>query len=146
MKRVIILFFLSICLIGKAAAQGTAGDSAYVLWLNQQIDSYVAGRNTAALDTLYAADFVFSHGSGKIEGKAGWMTTVTRANYSVRQHDSVSVELHPSLAIAKGKMFIQKINKDKTDSYHLRYIRVYTIRNERWCLVSHHTTHEWHDR
>ncbi len=138
--------FIPVIFLNRAYSQSAeADDSSYLIWLNQEIDSYVVGRNTTALDSLYAADFVFSHGSGKIEGKAGWMITVARANYSTRLHDSVRVELHPTLAIVKGKMFIQKVNKDKTDSYHLRYIRVYAFRENRWYMISHNTTHEWHE-
>jgi hypothetical protein len=145
-KKVITLFFIPLYLFSTADAQViTGGDSSYVVWLNQQIDSYVVSRNTTALDTLYGEDFVFSHGSGRVEGKTGWLTTVGRSNYPDRQHDSVKAEMHPALAIVKGKMFIQKVNRDKTDSYHLRYIRVYALRNNRWFLISHNTTHEWHE-
>ncbi len=128
-----------------ANAQVNKADSSRLLKLNQQIDDFVVSRNLTALDTMYADDFVFSHGSGRIEGKTGWFGTVARANYPLRQHDSVRVELHPSLAIVKGKMDIQKINPNKTDNYHLRYIRVYALRAGRWQLVSHNTTHEWHE-
>jgi len=113
--------------------------------LNQRIDDLVVSRNVTALDSLFASDFVFSHGSGRVEGKTGWFTTVARANYPLRRHDSVRVEIHPSVAIVKGKMAIQKINKDKTDNYHLRYIRVFAWRTDRWQLISHNTTAEWHD-
>ncbi len=58
--------------------------------INQQIDDHVMQKNARALDTLYAEDLVFSHGSGRIEGKAGWMKTVGRNNYPLRKHDSVS--------------------------------------------------------
>ena len=117
-------------------------DSSLLIILNQRIDDLVVERNTLALDSLYAADFVFSHGSGRVEGKTAWLTTVGRANYPKRQHDSVKVELHGGVGIVKGKMSIEKINKDKTDRYHLRYIRVYAIRNGRWQLISHNTTYE----
>ena len=66
-------------------------------------------------------------------------------NYPQRQHDSVKVELHAGVAIVKGKMDIQKINNDKTDRYHLRYIRIYALRNKHWQMISHNTTHEWHE-
>ena len=85
------------------------------------------------------------HIAGMVEGKQGWLLTVARADYPKRMHDSVRVELHPGLAIVKGKMDIEKNNKGKKDSYHLRYIRVYNWRQTRWELVSHTTTHEWHD-
>lgn len=140
MKSCFVIIFLS--LLFTAAAQP---DSSHLVWLNQQIDSYVVSRNVKALDSLYATDFVFSHGSGRVEGKAGWMKTVERANYPLRQHDSVKVELHGNVAVVKGKMDIQKVNKDKTDTYHLRYIRIYALRNKYWQLISHNTTQEWHD-
>lgn len=122
----------------------TGSDSSHLLQLNQQIDQYVVKRNVAALDSLYASDFVFSHGSGRIEGKAGWMKTVGRADYPLRQHDSVRVELHGNLALLRGKMNIEKKGKEKTDKYFLRYIRLYARRDDRWQLVSHQTFYEQH--
>jgi hypothetical protein len=147
MRQVINLCIFSIVFSGGSQAQEAArADSSRLLVLNQQVDTYVVDRNLAALDTIYATDFVFSHGSGRVEGKQGWLTTVGRANYSRRQHDSVKVELHAGVAIVKGKMSIKKINKDKTNSYHLSYIRVYALRNQNnWQLISHSTTHEYHD-
>lgn len=139
---VLLTALLPFCIV--LGQKGTMADSIYLVELNQRIDHYVVEKNIKALDSLYADDFVFSHGSGRAEGKAGWLSTVARANYPMRQHDSVKVELHPAIAIVRGKMSIQKINKDKTDHYHLRYIRIFARRNS-WQLISHHTTHEWHE-
>lgn len=141
-----ILLFIAL-LYGSlpAMTQRANPDSLFLLSLNQQLDSYVITRNMQALDTLYADDFVFSHGSGRIEGKAGWLKTVARADYPLRQHDSVSVELHDHIALVKGRMKIAKVNKDKTDRYFLRYLRLYVLRNKHWQLVSHHTTYEEHE-
>jgi ketosteroid isomerase-like protein len=143
MKKSICLSITFLALFFAAHAQS---NNSYLVWLNQQIDSYVVSKDVKALDSLYADDFVFSHGSGRVEGKDGWMKTVERANYPLRQHDSVKVELHENVAVVKGKMDIQKVNKDKTDTYHLRYIRIYALRNKQWQLISHNTTHEWHDK
>lgn len=146
MKKVVILFLLSVFLVAFTAVRAAGvSDSSDLVVLNQQIDDYVVQRNVKALEELYADDFVFSHGSGRVEGRSGWLVTVGRANYPLRKHDSVKVELHPELAIVKGKMAIEKVNKDKTDRYHLRYIRVYALRNKKWQMVSHSTTHEWHE-
>ena len=119
-------------------------DSSRLVALNQQIDTYVIQKNMTALDTLYAADFVFSHGTGLVEGKAGWLKTVANGTYLLRQHDSVKVEMHPGIAIVKGKMDNRRINASdhKTVTYHLRYIRVYALRNKSWVMISHNTTFE----
>ncbi len=145
MKKIkVLLLFLLLSQLSLVAQTGGA-DSSYLVSLNQRIDDYVVKKDTLALKTLYADDFVFSHGSGKVEGKTGWLGTVGRASYPMRQHNSVKVELHPGIAVVKGKMSIQRVNKDKIDMYHLRYIRVYALRNGRWQLISHNTTHEWHE-
>jgi len=138
----LILFSLLCSFAGTGIAQ--MNDSAYLLRLNQLTDDYVVARNTVALDSIYADDFVFNHGSGKTEGKSGWYATVKRADYPLRAHDSVKVELHGNIAIVKGKMNIQKVNKDKTDKYWLKYVRVYVLR-DRWRLISHSTVAEAHE-
>lgn len=146
MRIVIILFLVPLFLTTRLEARQSGGsDSGYIVLLNQQIDMYVVQKNVTALDTLYAPDFVFSHGTGKVEGKASWLATVSNGNYPMRQHDSVTVEMHPGLAIVKGKMAIQRIDKDKTVRYHLKYIRVYALRNKRWQMISHSTTQEQYE-
>ena len=142
MKQVCFLFLLVLCV---SVSYAQTEDSSYLVTLNQQIDTYVVQKDTNTLLSLYADDFVFSHGSGKIEGRKSWLGTVARSNYPLRQHDSVTVELHPGLGIVKGKMVIQKINKDKTDSYQLKYIRVFAWRKNRWQLISHSTVYEKHE-
>lgn len=126
------------------AAQPT--DSTFIIQRNQQIDNYVVEHNTTALDSLYANDFVFSHGSGRVEGKSGWFVSVGKGNFISRQHDSVSVEFHPNLAIIKGKLSVQKKGKEKIDKYHLYYIRVFALRNKSWQMISHITTSEYHEQ
>jgi Domain of unknown function (DUF4440) len=147
MKRTIPLLLIAVFSPFFLMAQTvTAADSSYIVSLNQQIDNYVVQQNIAALDTLYADDFVFSHGTGKIEGKAGWLETVGSTKYLSRSHDSVSVELHPGLAIARGKLYIQRIDTDKETRYQLKYVRVYALRNKRWQMISHITTYEQHEQ
>lgn len=143
MKKVIHL--LVIALSQFSANAFFLPDSSLLITLNQQIDNYVVANDTAALDKLYATDFVFSHGSGKIEGKKGWFTSVAKGSFISRQHDSVRVEMHPKLAILRGKLTVHKKAKEKTDRYYLYYIRVYAYRDKQWQMVSHITTSEYHE-
>lgn len=140
----ISIFFLTIS-CAEIIAQQISNDSLNLVRLNQDIDNYVVKQNVKALDSLYANDFVFSHGSGKVEGKDGWLRSVAKNTYPLRQHDSVKVELHPQVAIVKGKMIIHRVDKDKTAIYRLNYIRVYAWRINRWQMISHSTTKEVHD-
>ncbi len=120
-------------------------DSNFIIVRNQQIDNYVVQHNTIALDSFYAEDFVFSHGSGRVEGKKGWFTSVEKGNFLSRLHDSVTVEFHPGLAIVRGKLSVQKKGEEIIDSYHLFYVRIFALRKNSWQLISHITTREYHD-
>jgi hypothetical protein len=145
MKRILLLLFVLILPLFFLNAQ-TPADSSYLITLNQQIDNYVVQRDSAALEKIYASDFVFSHGSGRVDSKQSWLSSVTKGGFLLRQHDSVTVELHPALAILRGKLSVQKKNKDKTDRYWLKYVRVYAYREKQWWFVSHVTTYEYHEQ
>ena len=143
-RKLLLLLVTSVCVSILHAQSTNQNDSNYLISINQQIDNYVISKDTAALNWLYADDFIFSHGSGRVEGKKGWFNSVVKGGFLMRQHDSVKVELHPELAIVKGKLSVLKKGKEKTDSYYLYYIRVYANREKKWQLVSHSTTSEYH--
>ena len=142
-KITLLLFFLPFVVL--QAQVSDQKDSSLIVGLNQQIDNYVVKQNVDVLRKLYADDFVFSHGSGKVEGRESWLKSVAKGNFLLRQHDSVTVEMHPELAIVRGKLSVHKNNADKTDRYHLKYFRLYAYRNKQWQLISHMTTSEYHE-
>lgn len=143
MKHRLVLIAISFCLLQFAVAQT---DSSLLVELNQQVDNNVVDKNIAALEKVYADDFIFSHGSGKVEGKKTWLVSAGKGLFVSRRHDSVKVELHKEVAIVKGKLSVVKTNKEKTDRYHLYYIRVYAKRRGAWQMISHNTTSEYHEK
>lgn len=146
MKKLVLFLLITVVQAPLLNAQGPGfADSSFIITLNQQIDNYVVEHDVTALDKLYAADFVFSHGSGKVEGKQGWFKSVAKGSFISRLHDSVTVELHKELAVVRGKLSVQKKNADKTERYHLKYIRIYVYLDKRWQMISHITTAEWHE-
>lgn len=138
------IFFFLILFGNTILITAQVADSNNIILRNQQIDTYVVEHNTIALDSFYANDFVFSHGSGRIEGKKGWFSSVEKGNFVSRMHDSVTVEFHPYLAIVRGKLAVQKKGNQKVDEYYLYYVRVFALRNKSWLLISHITTREYH--
>ena len=146
MKKALLLIIIAVTLNFQLQAQDNLhSDSSLLITLNQQIDNYVVLRNTAELDKLYADDFVFSHGSGRIEGKKGWFTSVAKGNFLQRQHDSVTVEMHPGIAVLRGKLSVQKKDVKNNSRLHLKYIRVYALRDKPWQMILHVTYLEYHD-
>lgn len=145
MKKLLLIIFIAVCFTAFASAQNNLKDSSLLITLNQQIDDYVVARNIAALDKLYANDFVFSHGSGKVEGKAGWFTSVNKGSFVTRQHDSVTVEMHAGIAILRGKLSVHKKTAKEDSKYSLKYTRVYALRKKQWQMISHFTYWELHE-
>lgn len=145
MKKIIIIILAGLFYSFVGVAQQNS-DSSILLLLNQQIDNYVVENNVTALDKLYADDFVFSHGSGRVEGKKGWFTSVAKGSFLLRQHDSVTVELHGGVAVLRGKLSVTKKTTKANSRYHLKYIRVYERRNKQWQMISHLTYWEIHEK
>jgi len=142
MKKPLLILFVVLFQVGLLYGQA---DSSYLISLNQQIDNGVVKNDTNGIKNLYAADFVFSHGSGKVEGRESWLRSVAKGSFILRQHDSVTVELHAATAIVRGKLSVQKKNGDKVDRYFLRYVRVYAKREKQWQMISHFTFYEYHE-
>ncbi len=141
--RVIIigcfLFLVTNCL-----AQNPTKDSLFLIELNQKIETLVVNADTFSLQSLYAKDFVFSHGSGRIDNKASWLNSVSKGNFIQRIQDSVKAELHSGWAVLKGKLSVQRKGKDKPENYYLYYVRVYVLTKKQWQLASHTTYAEFH--
>ena len=143
MKSICLYVWIVLFSLEGFTQQNTLTDSLYFIKLNQQIDNNVVQKKVADLDTMYANDFIFSHGTGLIEGKESWLLAVKKNNYTYRNHDSVTVELHPDMAILRGRLNIRK--QDNT-RYNLKYVRVFAVRDKWWQMVSHITTFEQHEQ
>lgn len=121
-------------------------DSEELLSINAQIDEAVVKKQMDVLEKYYADDFVFTHGTGFVEGKASWIKNVANPNtkFVSRIQDSTTVELHDDVGLVIGKIDITRKGKDKDVVYGIWYIRVYRKKQDRWQMISHRTTREWH--
>jgi len=114
--------------------------------INRSIDHAVVKKDGATLRKLYADDFVFTHGTGHVDGKESWIKDVENPTkkFTSREHDSTKVELHQDVAIVTGSLSITRNDDSKAVKYGIRYVRVYALRNKNWQLISHRTVKEWH--
>jgi len=144
MKTKMALALLLIGLANTVAAQD--GVDTAIAALNRQIDAAVVQKDGAKLRQWYADDFVFTHGTGLVEGKESWLRTVmdTATHYLSRSHDSLTTEVHGRLAIVYGKLTVQRATGKGISKYELWYVRVFEKRKRHWQLVSHRTVSERH--
>jgi ketosteroid isomerase-like protein len=139
------IFTLAFALFGSGLLFGQS-DESDVLKVNTQIDEVVVKKDNVSLRILYADDFVFTHGTGFVEGKESWLKDVQNPNskFLSRVHDSTKVELHGNTAIVFGRLIVQREREQKIVKYGLLYVRVFERRKKKWQLISHRTTKEWH--
>jgi ketosteroid isomerase-like protein len=138
-----ILAFLLVMSIGSLVAQSVEEE---VLLANAQIDEGVVKKDIKKLEQLYAADFVFTHGTGFVEGKSSWLKNIQNQDmrFVSRQQDSTKAEMHGDVAILIGRLDIVREQKQQITKYGLWYVRVFVRKSNRWQLISHRTTKEWH--
>ena len=123
-------------------------DKATIKWIdsiNRQTDDAVMSKDTATLQRLYSKDFILTHGGGDIESMDSWIKSILNADrhYISRTHDSVKVELHGNVAIAKGRLLIVRQDKEKIARYGIWYLRIFALHKNSWQLISHITTSQW---
>lgn len=143
-QRGIVFFILLMFHSGIVSAQEVQH---HVLSINAQIDEAVVKKDIPFLEKHYADDFVFTHGTGYVEGKASWIKNVGDPNikFISRIQDSTSVEMHGDVALVVGKVNIKRKDTDKEVSYGIWYIRIYRLNQSIWQMISHRTTKEWHN-
>jgi hypothetical protein len=127
---------LSSHLLWAQASRTASGDSTLLASLDGTIERAVVQGDTAALDTLYATDFQFTHGTGMVDGRAEWLrrAVMRPPPFRSRTADSVVVELHGSMALTSGRLAVVPRS---APGYIVRYVRLYAKQGARWQLKSH---------
>jgi len=126
---------LALCRLGQAHPVW-AQQSVSIPPLDSLLEAAVLRQDKRALDTLYAPDFQFSHGTGQHDTKATWLehALAAPAPFRRRMVDSVLVEVHPGLAVTAGRLWVESVANGR---YGWRFVRVWRQEGQRWQLISH---------
>ena len=140
--RILISFFLFIFCFKSVAQQIDSNAVRQTIdSINRMIDAAVVKKQYNILNKHYATDYYFKHASGKIDSKKSWIENIKKPStaYTLRNHDSVTVELHKQIAIVSGTLEVDRLAGRKKG----RYFRVFVFRQKIWQLLSHNTVYEW---
>ena len=149
---VVAVFLSAVTSFAQPAAPRAAatGNAAEVLAFERTMEAAVVRGDVASLEAMCAPDFTFTHGDGwttggeplRVETKAQWLASVSKAPYLSRDLDAVQVEMHGDIAITYGK-YVAK-NKSAAPGraeFTVWFERVYALRDGRWQYLSHRTVH-----
>ena len=106
--------------------------------MDQRIEDAVVRADLKFLESAYARDFRFTHGTGNVQSKDEWLKSVAKKGFLSRKVSLVEVELHGDVAVTCGRLDVVKTGEGG-EKYSLRYVRVYERRNGRWEMLMHRT-------
>jgi len=106
--------------------------------MDQRIEDAVVRADLKFLESAYAKDFRFTHGTGNIQSKDEWLKSVAKRGFLSRKVSLVELELHGDVAVTFGRLDVIK-SGEGGEKYSLRYVRVYERRNGRWEMLMHRT-------
>jgi hypothetical protein len=145
MKRKLAMMVCCFALWAIAADTG-----AEVMTFEKQMESAVVRGDVTFLDRICESDFSFTHGDGwttggaplRVENRAQWLASISKAPYLFRELDSVQVELHGDVAITYGRYRARyKAGNPEQREFVVWFERVYVRRNGSWQFLSHRTVH-----
>jgi ketosteroid isomerase-like protein len=106
--------------------------------MDQRVEDAVVRADLKFLESVYANDFRFTHGTGNVQSRDEWLKSVARREFLSRKVSLVEVELHGDVAVTFGRLDVIK-SGEGGEKYSLKYVRVYERRNGRWEMLMHRT-------
>jgi hypothetical protein len=107
---------------------------------DQAIDTAMSDRDAAALDSLLADEFIYTHSNGRSQPKPEFVAAILqRQDPPQRILSDVHVELHDDIAVTRGDLDIRY--SDARPDLFMRYVRVYRRFGSEWRAISHRTVY-----
>lgn len=115
----------------------TATESA-LQTLDPQIDTAMSQGNLAALDSLLAPDFIYTHSNGNHQPKGEFIEAIgKRENRPRRDLSEIEAEIHDDIAVTRGNLDIHY--SDGRPQLWFRYVRIWRLSGGSWRAISHRT-------
>jgi hypothetical protein len=114
-----------------------------LLDFEKNIENAVVNTDISFLQSAYADDFKFKHGTGNRSTKESWLKDVVdnKGKFLSRKVDASEAELHDNIGITEGTITVTRADR----SYTIRYVRAYRKKGNTWELFMHRTVEETHN-
>jgi uncharacterized protein (TIGR02246 family) len=141
MKRLLLITLLAIISSAPVLAQSNAESE--VLKLNKEYEEAMARRDATVHERLFAHDYTYSPGNGKIMGREDHMSFTKSGAVEVKslRSEDVRVRVYGDTAVVNG-MWVsvdKRIGREFAER-RIRYLIVYVKRDGRWQIVAEQRT------
>ncbi|HEU0075171.1 MAG TPA: nuclear transport factor 2 family protein [Dehalococcoidia bacterium] len=108
--------------------------------LDPQVDTAMALGDGAALDTLLAPDFIYTHSNNNHQVKPEFIAAIVkRENRPRRDLTEVEAEVHGDIAVTRGNLDV--VYYDERPTLYFRYVRIWRLEGDTWRAISHRTVY-----
>jgi hypothetical protein len=108
--------------------------------LDPAMDTAMSARDRNALESLLAADFIYTHSNGLSQDKQTFIEGVcSRDNPPRRLLGEIAAEVHGDVAVSRGNLDV--VYNDGRPPLLFRYVRVYRLTEGKWRPISHRTVY-----
>jgi ketosteroid isomerase-like protein len=106
--------------------------------LDPLIDNAMAQRDAAALESLLAPDFIYTHSNGLSQAKAEFIAAIAaRENPPRRDLSETVAERHDDVLVTRGNLDV--VYSDGRPALCFRYVRTWRLLDGGWRLISSRT-------
>ena len=145
---VVLILLVTAALVPAQKQSGSTAQHASVDQIirtldNERIQAQIHA-DAAALDRIYADDFVGVGPSGTVRTKPQVIADFTSARLKFQSitTDEVQVRVYGNTAVETGRSIMTGEDKGKTVPQHTRFTRVWVKQHGRWLLVANHYSPE----
>jgi uncharacterized protein (TIGR02246 family) len=98
--------------------------------------------DVAALDKLLAADLTYTHGDGRVIGKAAFIADFKTGafKYTTIEPNEITVRVFGDVAVVTGGAAMHVVNNGAPADIKIRYTDVHVKRNGAWEMVAWEAT------
>ena len=143
--KLVAIIALACALSGgpAASAQGTMSkDQEAVRKAEGDRFAAMLKADVAALDRLLAADLTYTHGDGRVIGKAAFIADFKTGafKYTTIQPNEMTVRVFGDVAVVTGGAAMHVVNNGAPADIKIRYTDVHVKRNGVWQMVAWEAT------
>ena len=134
---VIVILLLATACNNKEEVK-VANEQNKLLQLNRQYDSALLVKDTAALNRLYADDFIYTSPEGKVLNKQQQILNVAVSEFKLdtARSEDVKISFYNNTAVMTGSFKGAGTYRAAPVSIHERYTTVWIRRDSSWVIVA----------
>lgn len=143
----LIIAFIMFLVAGLSVAVGQTTDKTSsrnsrteqeLLKANQAYDEALVRGDAAALDRIYAAEFVYTTFDGEVRDRTQQLAFTKSGDLRLEsgQSDEVKIRVYKNTAVMTGRFTAKGQLKGKNISFRERYTAVWVKKDGRWRLVA----------